>query len=418
MDSDGKVRLSPASSVVHDPESPYVWCLTRDKKGTLYAGTGNDGKVFRIESGKASLFFDASELEVHAVAAGPDGRLYAATSPDGKVYAVDGERRGDALLRSRRQVHLGPGLRRRRQPPRGDRRRRQDLPRRQEGRGDPRLHEPRYPHHLPRHRRQGEHLRRHVAGRDRLPHRRRVEGLRSAGLAVPRGQGAGRRSRRRRLRRRDRRQGGGAATAPHPSHAAAAGAAAATAEVTVTESFSLAPVTTAVSASSRPADLARSGATKGAVLRLLPTGEVETLWSSSEDIPHSILRSDDGVLVGTGNKGKIYRIKDERTWSMVASFPSDQVTALCSGSGRLGVPGDVEPRKDLRPRGTPRRPRHVHVEGQGHRDRLGLGPAAVGGDRARGYRGPGRDPKREHRARPTRHGRTGRTPTPTRKGTR
>ena len=41
VDSQGRARLGLASSVVQDPESPYVWCLAWDGKGALYAGTGN-----------------------------------------------------------------------------------------------------------------------------------------------------------------------------------------------------------------------------------------------------------------------------------------------------------------------------------------------------------------------------------------
>ncbi|MGH9371897.1 MAG: hypothetical protein ACRD15_10240, partial [Vicinamibacterales bacterium] len=41
--------------------------------------------------GKVTTFFDATELEVHAIAAAPKGGLYVATSPDGKVYAVDAD---------------------------------------------------------------------------------------------------------------------------------------------------------------------------------------------------------------------------------------------------------------------------------------------------------------------------------------
>jgi len=89
VDSEGRVRLAPVTRALYDPEVPFVWCLTRDTKGTLYAGTGNDGKVFKIEDGKGSLFFDAGELEVHALVVGPDGKLYVGTSPDGKIYAVD-----------------------------------------------------------------------------------------------------------------------------------------------------------------------------------------------------------------------------------------------------------------------------------------------------------------------------------------
>jgi hypothetical protein len=48
-------------------------------------------------SGKGALFFDAPELEVHALAAGPDGKLYAGTSPDGKVYAIDASGKADTF---------------------------------------------------------------------------------------------------------------------------------------------------------------------------------------------------------------------------------------------------------------------------------------------------------------------------------
>ena len=37
----------------------------------------------------ARVFFDAEELEVHAIALAPGGGIYAATSPDGKIYRVD-----------------------------------------------------------------------------------------------------------------------------------------------------------------------------------------------------------------------------------------------------------------------------------------------------------------------------------------
>ncbi len=51
VDSEGRVRLAPAARLLHDPEVPYVWCLARDGK-TVFAGTGNDGRVFRIQDGK------------------------------------------------------------------------------------------------------------------------------------------------------------------------------------------------------------------------------------------------------------------------------------------------------------------------------------------------------------------------------
>ena len=57
--------------------------------GTLVRGIrerrqGADGG----RDGKMSTFFDAAELEVHAIAPAPGGGLYVATSPDGKIYQV------------------------------------------------------------------------------------------------------------------------------------------------------------------------------------------------------------------------------------------------------------------------------------------------------------------------------------------
>src|SRR5688572_15626466 len=79
VDSEGRMRLAPATRALADTEAPYVWTLARDGKGTLYAGTGNDGKVFKVEGGKATVLYDAPELEVHALAVAPDGKLYVGT---------------------------------------------------------------------------------------------------------------------------------------------------------------------------------------------------------------------------------------------------------------------------------------------------------------------------------------------------
>src|SRR5258707_12961359 len=45
-------------------------------------------------------------------------------------------------------------------------------------------------------------------------------------------------------------------------------------------------------------------------------------------MPHALAATDDGVFVGTGNKGKVYRVRADRSWTMVTSFPAEQVTNL------------------------------------------------------------------------------------------
>ena len=88
-----------------------------------FLGTGNDGKVIRVDrSGQGSVFYDSTEMEVHALAAAPGGGLYVGTSPDGRIYKRRRQGTGHDVLRSRRQVHLVAGRRSRRQRVRRHRR--------------------------------------------------------------------------------------------------------------------------------------------------------------------------------------------------------------------------------------------------------------------------------------------------------
>jgi hypothetical protein len=88
IDTDGRVTLGVSLTVAGDPVTPALWRAVM-VSDTLYAGSGSDGKVFALgRDGKPTVFFDAEELQVHALAAAPDGALYVGTSPAGKVYRV------------------------------------------------------------------------------------------------------------------------------------------------------------------------------------------------------------------------------------------------------------------------------------------------------------------------------------------
>ncbi len=89
IDSDGRIFLGPVTAQVAETSAPFLWTVLAGPDGTLWAGTGNEGKVLKIgRDGKTSIFFDATEMEVHALAPAPNGGLYVATSPDGKIYRV------------------------------------------------------------------------------------------------------------------------------------------------------------------------------------------------------------------------------------------------------------------------------------------------------------------------------------------
>ena len=90
IDVNGQLVLGPATELVYETAAPFLWSMLAASDGSLFVGTGNEGKVFRIDAeGRGSMFFDSAELEVHALAPAPDGGVYVATSPDGKIYKVN-----------------------------------------------------------------------------------------------------------------------------------------------------------------------------------------------------------------------------------------------------------------------------------------------------------------------------------------
>ncbi len=89
IDSDGRMFPGPATSLLAETAAPFLWTVVAGPDGTLWAGSGNEGQVLKLgKDGKLSTFFDATELEVHALALAPSGGLYVGTSPDGRIYQV------------------------------------------------------------------------------------------------------------------------------------------------------------------------------------------------------------------------------------------------------------------------------------------------------------------------------------------
>jgi sugar lactone lactonase YvrE len=90
IDEHGRVTLGPELTRIHDAAAPFVWTIVPGPDSSWYLGTGNDGKVIRVDrNGQGSVFYDSAEMEVHALAAAPNGGLYVGTSPDGRIYRVD-----------------------------------------------------------------------------------------------------------------------------------------------------------------------------------------------------------------------------------------------------------------------------------------------------------------------------------------
>jgi sugar lactone lactonase YvrE len=90
LSSDGTLREAPGLKDVLTTPSTFVWSIAVDKSGTAYLGTGSPATVLRVgEDGKPVTLFETHDLSVQVVRLGPDGALYAATMPSGKVYKLN-----------------------------------------------------------------------------------------------------------------------------------------------------------------------------------------------------------------------------------------------------------------------------------------------------------------------------------------
>jgi len=101
------LRLDSAGNgtVVWNSDQPEIFAVAVDRAGVVYAGTSPDGKVYRIENGRATEYFSPGERYIWALAFAPDGSLYVATGQQGKIYRVTAAGRGEVYYETG-QAHV------------------------------------------------------------------------------------------------------------------------------------------------------------------------------------------------------------------------------------------------------------------------------------------------------------------------
>jgi sugar lactone lactonase YvrE len=330
IDSFGRLTLGPTSSTIYDASAPFLWTVLNAPDGSLYAGSGNEGQVYRIDSsGRGTVFFDTDELEVHAVAPAPGGGIYVGTSPDGKVYKVDASGKGavffdpgDRYIWSLAVDKSGnvfvatgdKGVIYKVTP---------------DGKGAP-FYETKATHAMTlafdRENRllagtesPGRVFRIDASGRpfvllDSSYTEIRTIRLDSNGniyVAAVSGRSGG---------------GSGAAVSSASDPAPQVLTPNVSTEITVV-AIAESPVSPTQPTTPAPA---RTGPSAGALFRIQPDGASDLIWESREDLPYDVAFEPSGtLLVATGNKGKIYRLSgDPLTPTLVARVNAQQVTSL------------------------------------------------------------------------------------------
>jgi hypothetical protein len=71
------------------PKTRYIWSLAIAPDGALFVGTGDGGKIFRVEApGKGELYYDTGQMHITGLAVDSEGRLLAGTEPNGILYRI------------------------------------------------------------------------------------------------------------------------------------------------------------------------------------------------------------------------------------------------------------------------------------------------------------------------------------------
>lgn len=105
--SDGRVESGVDLTRIALPDDvPLVYSSVRGADGSLYLGTGNDGRVFRVRGDRAEPFAQTGQLLVAAMAIGDGGALFAGTLPEGRIYTIRPDGNATELVRPEQAEHV------------------------------------------------------------------------------------------------------------------------------------------------------------------------------------------------------------------------------------------------------------------------------------------------------------------------
>jgi hypothetical protein len=331
IDGHGRLMLGPASTSVYESTAPFLWTMVTSADGVTYVGSGNEGQVYRIDSaGKGGVFFDAEELEVHALATAPAGVIYVGTSPDGKIYKVDAKGTPavffdppDKYIWALAVDKAGTVF-----AATGDKGAVYKIS--ADGKGQL-FYDTKATHAISLAFDRGGRLlvgtespgRVFQVDADGKPfvlldspfneiHMLRVDPSGVIYAAALSGRTAGEERAPARLSPEP--------TPPPPLPSVST-------EITA---ISIADVSVTATAGGTPTPRSAPGTAAGALYRILPDGASDQVWESREDAPYDVgFEADGGLLVATGNKGKIYRLSgDPLQATLVTRAPAQQVTTV------------------------------------------------------------------------------------------
>jgi hypothetical protein len=92
LTSTPELRLAPELTGLAETGELFVLSLAMDSKDAIYAGTGSEGRVYRIASGRNESLFALEAGQVLSLAVDRHDNLYIGTAPEGIIYRISGRK--------------------------------------------------------------------------------------------------------------------------------------------------------------------------------------------------------------------------------------------------------------------------------------------------------------------------------------
>lgn len=90
--NDGRLSLAPAIKELADPSIPYLWTAVAAPNGNVYAAggpTSSKSAIFELSpTGQIRTLAEIDGMNIFALAIDSSGRIYAGSSPDGKIHRI------------------------------------------------------------------------------------------------------------------------------------------------------------------------------------------------------------------------------------------------------------------------------------------------------------------------------------------
>ena len=313
-----RIDKAQHSALVWTADQPEIFAVTVSAEGVVYAATSPDGKVYRLQNGKAEVYFDPRQKYIWALACGKDGALYAGTGDQGKVFRITGVNTGEEYYATGQSHVTGLSF---------------DSQARLLAGTEP------------------NGILYRISSRDKafvlydanLPEIRAIaNGPDGSIYAVGLGGSVSHKTQTAAQAAQSMLQSGSTPVVTTSITVTADAAAQAgpevkppqAADVNKAAQAAVAAATTALAASNaQPIEV--SGVEKSAIYKIAADNTVETLWSSKEENIFDLLARNDDILFSTDEGGRIYRLTNDRKLTLLAQTNETEATRLIAANGSV-----------------------------------------------------------------------------------